>query len=113
MEFRQINTAPSAVVIWCKSSDSIQACTSPGRKLATTPTWLSGITSASALHREHQARGDVRPRRTRSESVTIVILVRFVIAPAFCAFRKSSVRNAGASITLWRRGSPCNRDDDF
>jgi hypothetical protein len=81
-ELRQINEVPFGACERWIASDSSQLSTSAGDRFEITPMPSKGIISVSAPHCVHQARSDFRPRRTRSESVSIVILVRFAIAPA-------------------------------
>lgn len=98
-----MRAVPSAVFVWCRSGDSIHACTSAGGRFETTPTSSSGIISASALHCGHQTRSDFRPRRTRSESVSIVILVRFAIVPALARPENRLPGKHEGSLPEWRR----------
>jgi hypothetical protein len=113
IEFRQIKAAPPLDRDWCRSGDSSQACTSPGERFETTPTSLIAIISTSAPHCGHQDRSGFRPRRTRSESVSIVILVRFVIACARATHRAGSTwsRVPGEAGNVLRGGMILS--DDF
>jgi hypothetical protein len=98
IEFRQIRAVPSAVLVWCRSGNSIHACTSADGRFETTATSFSGIISTSTPHCGHQARSDFRPLRTRSESVSIVILVRFAIGHAFVHLGKRLLGKQESSL---------------
>jgi hypothetical protein len=57
-------------------------------------------------------RSGLRPRITRSESVSIVILVRFAIAPTFVR-PENCLPEARGQLARMSPESPCNRDDYF
>lgn len=59
---------------------------------------FSGIMSTFDRHWGHQARNGARPRRTRSDSVSIVILVNFAITLAFASPENRSTGEHDGSL---------------
>jgi hypothetical protein len=77
---------------------------------------FSGIISTSDLHCGHQARKGAWPRRTRSESVSIVILVNFAIALVLASPENCSTGEHDGSLPEWRKEVFANAmiiSDDF
>jgi hypothetical protein len=116
IEFRQISGAPLTAVVWWMPGDSNHACTSGAGRFETTPMSFSGIISTSKQHCGHQALSGLRPRRTKSESVSIDILVNFAIALTFASPENLLTGEQDGSLPEWSRkvlSSAMNISDDF
>src|SRR5277367_5197896 len=98
---------PSASCEWCSSSEASHSVIAVSARFETTAVLSRATISTSERHCGHHARIEVRPCRTRSDSVSMVIFVCFAITfaldtrPRACA--ASAPVKQGASCSRWRR----------